>query len=400
MPNFNHFLSLSFKSPFIGKELEKFENEITFNYKEVFLPEETQMQTQEHQRPYLSPSVWSYYYELLNEIHGKNETENQIPEKMDVLNEFCFPFHSLVATSIEEEEEKKKEKHKEKAEFLELWELMKNIHLLESLHQYQDNNKSCVFIGKHAKSACKSFQRIRKTRSSSDTYSMKSEFCFEKNNPFPFQMEKDQVTFPSVTSLLSMTPCIDFLWVEISEPKDWVPTLFLLYECLIPNGKSCAVLKLPKNNFDKVTVQMLYICSLLFEKNFLVKPAISNFLSLDKYLILGKGEKKTQLPKHFFLSTENIVRLMQLEVPYLYISKITEINVIITKPVLEVLNEFLQYLHEKKQWSKEETVHDTATATTATATVISFSGKDYKWNERMKFHHQLSLQWREKFHFA
>jgi hypothetical protein len=210
--------------------------------------------------------------------------------------------------------------------------------------------------------------------------------------PFPilFTMENEQITY--LCSSLPSCPCIDFLWLEITEPKEWFPTLFLLNECLTPKSKSCAVIKLPNNNFDALTVQMLYICSLLFEKMFLVKPAVSNFLSLDKYLVIGKGEKSgSQLPSQFLLSTENIQQLMHLAVPYLYISKLTEINVIITKPVLEVLNEFLQYQQEKKCLQKEEEKnHEAATV------FFSFS---YKWKERMKFHEQLVLQWREKFHF-
>ena len=73
-----------------------------------------------------------------------------------------------------------------------------------------------------------------------------------------------------------------------------------------------------------------------------------------------------------------------------------------TKPLLETLNEFLQFLYEQKQVHFDEyEAWQTPCLPEVLAEFPFFKEKpDYRWTDRQKYHSQLCAQWKEKFHFS
>lgn len=95
--------------------------------------------------------------------------------------------------------------------------------------------------------------------------------------------------------------------------------------------------------FTQVTIDLLYILSTLYEKCYIVKPYTSRCANSEKYIICKKFKLNDtyELVKKFsaYFSNLNdsttISRFLNINLPYLYINKIEDINAILGQQQLE-----------------------------------------------------------------
>ena len=107
--------------------------------------------------------------------------------------------------------------------------------------------------------------------------------------------------------------------------------------------------------FTQVTIDLLYILSSLYEKCYIVKPHASRCANSEKYIVCKnfKLENTYELIKKFSefftdLHIDNISKLLNIRLPYLYINKIEDINAILGQQQLENILSTLHILDNNK----------------------------------------------------
>jgi 23S rRNA U2552 (ribose-2'-O)-methylase RlmE/FtsJ len=107
--------------------------------------------------------------------------------------------------------------------------------------------------------------------------------------------------------------------------------------------------------FTQITVELLYILSSLYEKCYIVKPHASRSANAEKYIICRnfKLDNTYDLIKKFSelftcLDDKPICKILNIQIPYLYINKIEDINAILGQQQLENILSTLNILDNNK----------------------------------------------------
>ena len=107
--------------------------------------------------------------------------------------------------------------------------------------------------------------------------------------------------------------------------------------------------------FTQITVELLYILSSLYEKCYIVKPHASRYANAEKYIICRnfKLDNSYDLIKKFstffvYLDDNPICKILNIQLPYLYINKIEDINAILGQQQLENILSTLNILDNNK----------------------------------------------------
>jgi 23S rRNA U2552 (ribose-2'-O)-methylase RlmE/FtsJ len=107
--------------------------------------------------------------------------------------------------------------------------------------------------------------------------------------------------------------------------------------------------------FTQITVELLYILSSLYEKCYIVKPHTSRSANAEKYIICRnfKLDNTYDLIKKFselftYLDDKPICKILNIQIPYLYINKIEDINAILGQQQLENILSTLNILDNNK----------------------------------------------------
>jgi len=126
--------------------------------------------------------------------------------------------------------------------------------------------------------------------------------------------------------------------------------------------------------FHKPIIDVLYILSSVYEKVYVIKPNTSNITTFDKYIvcknfILDDIKKETYKKYYFelahFISVYsqknnnnniNILSLLANELPYYFINKIDDINIIIGQQQLESIDQIINIFKNKNKDEKIESI--------------------------------------------
>ena len=129
-----------------------------------------------------------------------------------------------------------------------------------------------------------------------------------------------------------------------------------------------------QNIFHKVIIDVLYIMSGLFEKVYIIKPSVCNNISNDRYIICKKympSDNINLTDIEFKLSSicnilENrdsnttrkiiISSLLENEIPYYFINKIEESNIVIGQQQLEFIDQIINIIKNKNKDDKIENI--------------------------------------------
>jgi 23S rRNA U2552 (ribose-2'-O)-methylase RlmE/FtsJ len=132
-------------------------------------------------------------------------------------------------------------------------------------------------------------------------------------------------------------------------------------------GGTC-IIKI-NQTFHKPVIDILYFLSSLFEKVYILKPNTSNITSFDKYIIckefyknkINKINLKNMKMNYYRiivflkkLENRNILSVINIDLPYYFITKINDINNIIGQQQLEALNLIINTLKNKNKDDKIE----------------------------------------------
>ena len=127
------------------------------------------------------------------------------------------------------------------------------------------------------------------------------------------------------------------------------------YAIILQNTGGTFILKI-FDVFTQATIDILYILSMYYSKVYIIKPNTSRYANSERYLVCKsfKGGVSENLIKHLYsifkkLNTDNnIRRFLNIDVPYLLLNKIEEINAIIGQQQLENILQTLNILDNSK----------------------------------------------------
>ena len=107
--------------------------------------------------------------------------------------------------------------------------------------------------------------------------------------------------------------------------------------------------------FTQATIDILYILSSLYEKCYIIKPNTSRNANSEKYIVCklfklaDAGELINKLSTFFNMDTKKtIARVLNINIPYLYINKLEDINAILGQQQLENILYTLHLLDNNK----------------------------------------------------
>lgn len=125
------------------------------------------------------------------------------------------------------------------------------------------------------------------------------------------------------------------------------------------------------NIFHKSIIDIVYFLTSLFEKVYVIKPNTSIATSFDEYIVCNNfisnqnnfTHNKLNYYKLFvFLKkneNKNILSLLDIEIPYYFMSKLSEMNNIIGQQILESLDQIISILKSKNKEDKLDIIKKT-----------------------------------------
>jgi len=128
----------------------------------------------------------------------------------------------------------------------------------------------------------------------------------------------------------------------------------------------CSIIKID-NLFYKPMIDIIYLLSSLYDKIYLIKPNTSNVTTCEKYIICKNFiynnekvkiylEKLSSFLESFDSEEENICWLTKEPIPYYFLNKIEEANIIVGQQQLESLDLIVHILKNKNKEDKIETL--------------------------------------------
>jgi hypothetical protein len=118
--------------------------------------------------------------------------------------------------------------------------------------------------------------------------------------------------------------------------------------------------------FHKPIIDILYLLNTLFEKIYIIKPSVSNASNSERFILCSKftsDKDKINICKQnhdIFLNclnnigNNNIISIIDLNLPCYFLNKVNDINLIIGQQQLESLNQIINILKSKSQNEKLE----------------------------------------------
>jgi len=165
----------------------------------------------------------------------------------------------------------------------------------------------------------------------------------------------------------------NFLFFETkkSDINQYIYSFIEILMVLLRNqaNKGSCIIKISEV-FHKPAVDILYILSSLYERTLVLKPNTNNITTFDKYIVCKNfktREKNTNFKLNYIrlfvfikkLEGKQIVSLLDYEIPYYYMLKIDDMNIISGQQQLESLDLIINILKNKNKEEKIETIKKT-----------------------------------------
>lgn len=290
-----------------------------------------------------SISYFNLYSKKMNEL--TNYTNNIEAEQMYTLKNIIHNYNFVYNIIPEYKSSISKIKTKSSI-FFDLIEIINNLNLIDTI------KKSINFL--HIS------EQHTDTVKATNYYNDEQENSVKQN--FIFQ-DFDSIIIPD--NLL-----IDLSFIEIKStntdilnPREYVVQLLKSLNVIIKQLKigSTCIFK-TEYLFYKPIIDFLFIISCMFEKIYVTKPTTSNVLSFEKYIICKNLTNKAidiSFYKEDFIKkmqdeNNNIISFIDEDIPYYFINKLTEIDVMLGQYQLESIQEIINIINSKNKNDKIE----------------------------------------------
>jgi hypothetical protein len=293
---------------------------------------------------YTSYSIYNYYCEVCKQLiqitmnsasNAEDGSFNNIDFLMKEFNPYEYIFSKVPGSKFSVSKLKTKTNV-----FYELLEIVTTLNCFDS---FKNANISFLYFGDNFDDVTECLNLVRENKDDLINHHSKIE---KKINDISDEMRNRY----------------DFLFYEINTNSihdlnlyiiRFIETIMLLLKYQTTNG-TC-IIKI-NHVVHKPIIDLIYILTSLYEKTYIIKPNSSNITSFDKYLVcknFGKSDvykyyyhKFNELLTNYFLSNtlevnQNILSIIQTELPYYFINKIDDMNIIIGQQQLECIDQII-----------------------------------------------------------
>lgn len=294
--------------------------------------------------PYISQTLLLYFNKIIEEINTLNIASEKCSEVFKIVNPYQYIFSKVPGTNFSVSKIKTKSMM-----FYELYEIFQTINLLDS---FKFDIMNSLIVGTNYEDSLECLEMLR------ENYNIDKFFCFyEYNSKLHNCIEKNKFNF--VIYELNIHDNINLYVINLIE------LLIIIFNQLKEN--SIVVLKI-NNLFHKPILEILYLLNSLFEKTYIIKPTTSDITSFDKYVVLQRLKvsyndfdlflnyntilseliaKYINIDHSIETQELNIQSIINIELPYYFLNKIDDINIIIGQQQLEALNQIINLLKSK-----------------------------------------------------
>jgi hypothetical protein len=297
-------------------------------------------------QPYISKTLINYYDELKNEINIlcnlNNTNKSEYNEIIKIVNPYEYIFSKVPGSNFSVSKLKPKSMM-----FYDLLEICQTFNVLDF------DIMNSLIVGENYEDSLECLEMLR------ENYCEDKFFCFFEYNS-------------NLCNLIEKTK-FNFIIYEINNYENLNEYIINLIELLIIILKylkenSFIILKI-NNSFHKPIIEIIYILCSFFEKTSIIKPTTSNIITFDKYIILQNlklNHYSFEIINNYIISLNNIIlnynnnlnihNIIDSEIPYYFLNKIDDINIIIGQQQLESLNQIINILKSKNKSEKIESL--------------------------------------------
>lgn len=166
----------------------------------------------------------------------------------------------------------------------------------------------------------------------------------------------------------------DFLYYELdnncySDKNYVIGMIYILCNLLCQqSANGVAIIKID-NIFYKPIVDILYILSTIYDKVYIIKPTIANMITSERYIICKNFIFNSQKAKLYYMyfanldlllktvkDNEHIASILKEEIPYYFVNKLEESNIIIGHQQIEFIDQLISLYKNKNREDKIETL--------------------------------------------
>jgi 23S rRNA U2552 (ribose-2'-O)-methylase RlmE/FtsJ len=181
-----------------------------------------------------------------------------------------------------------------------------------------------------------------------------------------------QVEINDLINCKDITHNIDFLYFELEETfyndkKICIRELlnFLSIILQFQSDKGVCVLKIT-SLMDKSILDIIYVLTSLYEKVYIIKPSVSNLSNSEKFIVCKKFKFSLDLVQYYLHEIHSILynvpydalitSILKTSLPYYFLNKIEEVNIIIGHQQLESMEQIINLVRSKNREEKIESL--------------------------------------------
>jgi hypothetical protein len=326
-------------------------------------------------KPYISFSLYNYLNNINKQLVSIQNNDTFFlsinEDSLSFLNEIINPYEFIFTKVPNSKLSVSKLKPFSNSFYI----LMEIIHIFNLLDSFIDKNINTLSYGFNSNSIIECMNMLREDK---NDINIKSNIDIPHIRTYGCDITE---SFRSCT--------YDFLYYELNDDdyknNNYITgMIYILCNLLCyQNSNGVSIIKID-NIFDKPTIDILYILSTIYEKVYIIKPNIVNVTSNERYIICKNficNLQKIKLYYTYFINLdlliknikqdEQLITLLKDDLPYYFLNKIEESNIIIGHQQLEYIDQLIN-LHNNKN-------------------------KDDKINILKKNNIQKCIQWCEKF---
>jgi len=168
---------------------------------------------------------------------------------------------------------------------------------------------------------------------------------------------------------------IDFFYFELensvyNNPKVYIRELIYFLSTILQfqSDNGTCVIKLSSLMYKPI-LEVIYILTSLYEKVYIIKPTVSDLCSDEKFIVCKKFKFSLE-NIHYYLSeiqsiliyapTDTVISsILKNSLPYYFINKIEEANIIIGHQQLEIMEQIVNLIKNKNREDKIESLKKT-----------------------------------------
>jgi len=291
------------------------------------------MSNVEELKPYISQTFINYYNNILEEI--TKSISQDVHNKIYDLLQIITPKHNSVSKL-----------QTTRALFYDLVELIQNINMLD---YYNFNILNALIIGENYEDSLDCLKLLRENNKDKFT-------CIKEFNSY-FIKKIERSRFNLIIYEIANTSEIKVYINKLLE------VLFIILKNL--NVYGCAIIKVNSLVYEP-TIEILYLLSSMFEETIIIKPSAINITKIEHYIYLKNFNYSIahynlynnycNILKDYIIREDNnlIYKIIDFKIPYIFLSKLDEINIMLGQQHLELLESLLTILKSKNKEEKIE----------------------------------------------